>query len=418
MNKNPSILSFIFIPALLLCLATGVHANDDLLEVLRDNRTISAEQYEQLKKKREQEASQKNSKGFEFGKKGDDFRLKVGGRIQTDAAFYDENTRFGDGAEVRRVRLELEGRLYRHWRFALGMDYSGNAVSLNDSWLGYYGIRNTNFKIGHFKEPFSLEELSSSKYHPFMERSLANAFVPGRNLGLQASFNGANWTVAVGGFGEGVGDNRVKGEGHGTTARATLSPFGNSMHLGVSGTYRVPQDATSSATIDSRPESHVTSIRTVNTGTISNIDHFTTIGFEWAQFLGALSLQGEYMIHNIERTQNANAQLDGGYVLASWFLTGENRNYSPSKGKFGMIVPNKNFGDGGPGAWEVAFRYSFIDLNDRPITGGQQENYGASVNWYVNPKIRFQLNYQHANTDPIADNLNLNIIQARAQVFF
>ncbi len=418
MNKNQSILSIILISTLLLCIATYVHADDDLLEVLRDNRTISAEQYERLKKKRERDASQKNSSGFEFGDKGDDFRLKIGGRIQTDAAFYDENAQFGDGVEARRVRLEMEGRLYRHWRFAFAVDYSGDSVSMKESWLGFYGIKNTNFKVGQFKEPFGLEQLTSSKYHPFMERSLADAFVPGYNMGLQASFNGANWTFAIGGFGEGLAANRVDGEGHGTTARATISPFGNSMHLGVSGTYRVPEDATNSATISSRPESHVTSIRTVNTGAISNIDHFTTFGFEWAQMIGALSLQGEYMIHNIERTQNANAQLDGGYVLASWFLTGENRNYSPSKGKFGMIVPNKNFGDSGPGAWEVAFRYSFIDLNDRPVTGGQQENYGSSVNWYVNPRVKFQLNYQHANTDPIAGNLDLNIIQARAQVFF
>jgi phosphate-selective porin OprO and OprP len=47
--------------------------------------------------------------------------------------------------------------------------------------------------------------------------------------------------------------------------------------------------------------------------------------------------------------------------------------------------------DGGPGAWEVAARADFIDLNDQGIDGGKQVSYIAGVNWYANNYMRFML---------------------------
>ena len=49
-----------------------------------------------------------------------------------------------------------------------------------------------NVRVGHFKECFGLEQLTSDNYTTFMERSLDDegAFVPGRNDGIMAF----NWT--------------------------------------------------------------------------------------------------------------------------------------------------------------------------------------------------------------------------------
>jgi len=60
--------------------------------------------------------------------------------------------------------------------------------------------------MGHFKEPFSLQNMTSSKYVLFTERGLPHVFAEGRNPGFQLSRNGENWSAAVGLYGEGIND--------------------------------------------------------------------------------------------------------------------------------------------------------------------------------------------------------------------
>src|SRR5690606_12988671 len=93
----------------------------------------------------------------------------------------------------------------------------------------------------------------------------------------------------------------------------------------------------------------------------------------------------------------------------SWVLTGESKPYSSSRGAYGLPSPNDPLSsDGGIGAWELAARYSALDLDDRAgipgfaapvggIRGGRQEIWTAGLNWYPNNAIRFQLNYQRSN---------------------
>ena len=85
------------------------------------------------------------------------------------------------------------------------------------------------------------------------------------------------------------------------------------------------------------------------------------------------------------------------------------------------MVPNRNFvigGVHGPGAWEVAVRYSHIDLNDGDTIGGKEHNITAAVNWYMNPNIRILFNYVYGNIDSSSGDDAFHAFQGRLQVAF
>lgn len=86
-------------------------------------------------------------------------------------------------------------------------------------------------------------------------------------------------------------------------------------------------------------------------------------------------------------------------------------------------------GEGGWGAWEIAARYSNIDLDFRPLTsaalggvvGGVQDVWTIGLNWYPTNAIKFQLNYSdihvnHVNA-PTTD-ISSDAIALRTQVQF
>jgi phosphate-selective porin OprO/OprP len=92
----------------------------------------------------------------------------------------------------------------------------------------------------------------------------------------------------------------------------------------------------------------------------------------------------------------------GAYAMVGYFLTGENRGYDKPMGKYGRVVPRRNFAlardkDGclkcGPGAWEVLYRYSYLDLNSDSVQGGTYGEHTVGVNWYWSPNIKVQMNY-------------------------
>ena len=345
-----------------------------------------------------------------------DFKLKIGGRLQTDWLFSSEDDTIKldvgeqeDGVEVRRARLYFSGLIYDNVEYKLQLDFEGGDADFKDAYLGLTDFPLGKLRMGHFKEPFSLDELTSSKYITFLERALPNVFAPGRNMGfmLHNTCPNERMTTAIGVFrdtddyGEDVDDG-----GYNITGRVTALPIyenkgANLVHLGAAYSYRNPDD---SIQYRQRPEAHLTD-RFVDTGSFAG-DQVDLVGFEAALVEGPFSLQGEYMIAEVDRLGGgSDVEFDGYYVQASYFLTGEHRSYKTSEGAFSRIKPKENYSaaNGGTGAWEVKARYSGLDLSDKDITGGELDNISAGLNWYFNPNTKIMWDYVHADKDNVGE---------------
>ncbi|MDT8449078.1 MAG: porin [Wenzhouxiangellaceae bacterium] len=337
-----------------------------------------------------------------------DFEVGIGGRLQVDTAVFDEDEgSVGNGTEIRRARLFVAGKFNRDWAYKQQIDFAGDEVSIKDSYLRYTGLP-ARVTIGHFKEPFSLEELTSDKYLAFMERGLPNVFAPSRNLGIGADISGAlagggGWSGSLGVFGEGVDDSGVDGdsqreddEGMAVTGRLTAAPIATAdrlVHFGGAASYRDTGDGTDMR-LRQRFEAHIADRRLVDTGGIDNVDALIRTGAEAALAWGPWAFQGEYMRADLQRSGRPDVDFSGYYLLGSWFLTGESQAsfYSPGSGIFGRIKPRAPLGTG-IGAWQLAARFSQLDLTDRGIVGGKEENLTVGLNWFPLANLRFSANY-------------------------
>jgi len=375
-------------------------------------------------------------KGLRFESPNKDFTLKIGGRIMNDWGWISEDddlkadvvpaggSALGDqedGTEFRRARLYTSGLIYGNIEYKLQFDFAGGDADLKDAYLGLTDFPIGQLRVGHFKEPFSLEELTSSKYITFLERALPNVFAPGRNTGIMlygsafaASPARMTWAAGVfrntGDYGDGQDDG-----GYNVTGRVTALPIYEDngaclLHVGAAYSYRNPDDDTLSYATE--PEAHLFD-DFVDTDDFAS-DRVDLLGLEAACVAGPLSVQGEYIRAKADIASHAD--FDGYYIQASYFLTGEHRNYKTSTGAFDRVKPKENFGfKGGPGAWEVATRYSKLDLDDSGISGGKLENVAAGLNWHLNPNTRIMWDYVHSDKDDVGE---ADMLLMRLQIDF
>ena len=407
--------------------AAGPDTERELLDVLLKKGTITQEEYNELHKSTEDDV-EVSTHGGRLRFKSEDAEFEIGGRLMVDTARFDGNSDLHNGSEIRRARLFMSGNVYENWKFKLQTDFAGNEVSLKDAYIRYTGLEYADITVGNFKEPWSLEELTSSKYITFMERALpVEAFAPSRRLGIGGqshSKGGLNWTAGYGIFGDTVNadNNDDSNEGNGTAARVTIAPIAEKnrvVHLGGYGEWRKPTNG--EVRYRTRPEAHIANERLVDTGTLNDVDHTLKWGLEAAAVMGPFSLQGEYMRVDNDVDGGSDPEFSGWYAYGSWFLTGESRAYKTSSGTFDRVKPESIVGKGGIGAWEIGTRFSSINLNDSGIKGGKEQDLTIGLNWYATPTIRFMANYIKVMdlTDPATtDDGEPDIYELRAQIDF
>lgn len=419
---------------------------------------------EKLATKEEEDKTQMRvfyNKGLKMETADKQFKFMIGGRILADFAFFDPNdtyiTATGDensGAEFRAARIYIAGLLYNRIGFKVQYDFastsdvpitgfssdkSKEAPNFKDVYIQLVKLPVVgNFRVGHYKEPWSLENLTSSKYITFMERSLPIAFSRGRGLGMGFFNHGLDkrltWNVGV--FYDtdneappftktGTSDGAVD-FGFRVTGLPWYQDKGKKLvHIGFSFAHE-DQGVADTLQIRSPPESRLAANRPVDTGS-NPVENINRYDFEAATVYGPFSLQFEYMLLNGDAPVGTpGVHYTGWYIHASYFITGEHRKYKTKSGTFARVSPRQNFEDGGWGAWQVALRYSTLDLNDdnsaAAYLGGEMDNITVGLNWHLNPNTRFMFNYVHSMVDsaavPSASAGNLNIFQARFQIDF
>jgi phosphate-selective porin OprO/OprP len=366
------------------------------------------------------------------------FRYWLDGRIQVDGAVYTgSKNSIANGTEIRRARLGGKATLFKDWHGEIDVDFTKNEVEMKDMWVGYIGFPNSMVKFGNYKEPFSLETLTSSKYITFMERSYIDNLSPDRAIGLGYVRWGSWWQATVGAFGQTAGsvDESGRDEGYAFTGRATMAPIntqGHLLHFGGAISRRTPNGDpapdTNTVRFRARPETNVSQARFLTTGKIRLVDHYTSFNGEFAGVYGPASLQAEYTRMDVSRMSGLpTPSFNGGYVFASYFFTGETRPYIAEEGEFDRVIPKSSIG-----AWEIAARVSTLNLNDNTtgvnILGGKGTNYTVGLNWHMNANFKWMLNYVRVITDdnakpdlgitPFKTGDKFNIIQTRVSLAF
>ncbi|MBV9122827.1 MAG: hypothetical protein JO112_05690 [Planctomycetes bacterium] len=374
-----------------------------------------------------------------------------------------------DGTFFRRARFKMDGSAWEVMEFALEANFENlNLITFQDFWVGYTGIPILGtVRVGNNRVPQGLEAFTSENYNTFMERAAPfDAFLQNFNPGLFVSNTEFNqhmtWEAlfhriptsgiaALPFSGTSAGNNANTGADFGTgeyaaTGRVTFLPYYENdgrewVHLGANYQFREAKfDTTTGRDVvifSTRPE-----IFTGN-GLLGNNTKFLTsdriecndvqtIGAEAAMVMGPFSIQSEYWLIevmdasippgigiNSSKTKVVplgDPSFQGWYAEVSYFLTGENRPYDRRFGRFDRVVPFTNFWllptehgvDRGWGAWEIAARYSLVDLNDAATitgTGGALNEYTLGLNWYMNPNMRIQMNYVRVNRNVGAPNV-------------
>jgi phosphate-selective porin OprO/OprP len=267
----------------------------------------------------------------------------------------------------------------------------------------------------------------------FMERSLPDTFTPARNTGFAIGTHGENWTLSGGVFGGNI-NSSVEYGGIAGTVRATYAPILTAtevLHLGVAASYRSLDRRGPDLSFDTTPESFLFRASLVDTDTIDNARAIGRLGFEFAWANGPFRVQAEYIATQVERAAARDVAFQGGYVQAAWVINGKSPRYALDAdtateiGVFKRVQPDsgQRVSRGGIGVFELAARYSAIDLSSRDIRGGFQQDVTAGLNWYPEPYIRVMTNYVHAWADPTAEGVTgrpaqADIGQVRLQIAF
>jgi phosphate-selective porin len=310
--------------------------------------------------------------------------IKLFGYIQPE---YDYNFTDGNQANTirfKRARLGVRGSVLNDFSYYFMLEASpfigGTADTyLMDAFITYEADNWARISVGTFKQPFSLDVATPCHMIRTIERSVVadQLVAPQRDFGLAVfggnKFNKLNYSVAImNGTGLNQGDNNTKKDvmGRATYKITNYLTVGGSFRFG----YPIPNN---------------------------NVDDRSSYGGELLLELDKLRVQAEYIYDEGAYFAGAaggcgttpialGEKRDGAYMLATYAV-------------------NEKF--------EPVFKYEYFDPDiDLKDNIGYLERMTIGFNYFVNDKVRFQLNYL-SNIETVA-NIDNDQLLAQVQIKF
>lgn len=353
-------------------------------------------------------------------------------RVQLDGAVFfgtkDWMDPIGNNVSIRRARFAIKSQISKNWYGEIDTDFSNGFFELKDALIRF---NKCNFEIsaGNFKEDFSMEQTTSSRYLPLMERPMAvQTFAPSRHVGIDVKYR-YNWFYAsVGGFFQIIDGSETgtwvqdankdfgRSQGYSYTGKIVLNPVWQNnwagLHIGGGASYRTPKtDADprdyGGFRYSSRNSTSINRKKYLDTGRHPGVTDFEFLwNAELAGHYRGLRVQGEYIQMNNFLKDGLTGMyaginkysFDGWYAMAGIVLFGGEQRYNIGDSKFTQPTRGRNWGD-----IELVARYDYLNLNDKNIYGGAGENYTFGINYYVNENVKFVLNYQYSQNDRYAN---------------
>jgi phosphate-selective porin OprO/OprP len=352
------------------------------------------------------------------------------------------------GSNFRRAQIGLVGTAWSDWSYNFTYDFGGNGVEKNGyiyyAYIEYAGLAPFHARIGALTPFLGIEDSTGSGDLLFLERASAQdvsrniAGGPGRE-GIDLFEQDDNYIVSVSYTGKKTTDAATFDAQQAIVSRGSWLAVNRPrfkwlLDAGATDVLSLADAAANTNTSNfisfgNGPELAVDSTKTVNTGNIDakKVDQYQ---FESALEYGGFYAQGGWdHYHVTRRTSLPSPSFSGWYAQGSYALTGEAHPYDPVTASFRNLVPTDPLGEGGLGAWEVAARYSNIDLDYLPmqstalggVPGGNQNVWTLGLNWYPTNGLKFQFNYynlqvNHVNA-PTSD-ISANAFGIRSQISF
>ncbi len=414
---------------------------DQKVKVLERNRELAAEAEEARAKTAPRVSI--GDQGFSFASANGNFGVQLKGVLQVDSRsfFADHGIVGNDGFLLRRARPILQGTVFRDFDFLFLPDFgTGNnggnggtttTPQIYDAYLNYRYSPELQFQAGKFKSPVGLEQLQADRDILFNERALPTDLVPNRDIGFELHGDLFEGTASyAAGIFNGVGDARVSSnsafeDNKAFAGRLFFQPFKklefeplSGFGFGLGGSFDSMQ-GTNTAGLPNTTGGSAPGFATVgqqqffaynptNAAVVANGEHWR-LSPQGYYFYGPFGFLGEYVISDqaVKRTgagpqPSARLENTGWQISGSWLLTGEDAT-------FGTVVPRHPFNpkEGGWGAWQIAARYSVLDIDpnafplfSNPATSARSaQEWSVGLNWYLNRDVRVNFSYSQTGFD-------------------